>query len=160
MKSPENQPPRGMTLEATFGDGKRPTPASRGSGGRTGDSESSGLSDYLAWPGRICLLLAVVISPWIFGSVNFRPQFWIAVSLLAGLGFWWFESSMNARRKQVLPLLFFPLVIGIVLGLFQLIPLPESMTSLLGRQVENPTSVHWPWCNRQRKCSNEHVNFG
>ena len=137
MKFPENQPPpRGMTLEATFSDGKRPTPASLRSGGRNGDQDSSGLSEYLAWPGRICLLLAVVISPWIFGSVNFGPQRWIAVSLLAGLGFWWFESSMHARRKQVFPLLFFPLTLGILLGLFQLIPFPESMSSLLGRQVE------------------------
>ena len=135
MKSPENKPPRGMTLEATFGDGKRPTPASR-SGGRSGDQESSGLSNYFAWPGRICLLLAVVISPWIFGSVDFWVQRWIAILLLVGLGFWWFETSMNARRKQVLPLLFFPLALGILLGLFQLIPLPESASSLLGRQVE------------------------
>ena len=136
MKSPENKPPRGMTLEATFGDGKRPTPASRDRDGRNGDQESSGLSHYLAWPGRITLLLAVVISPWIFGSVNFDAQRWIAISLLIGLGFWWFESSMNARRMQVLPLLFFPLTLGILLGLFQLIPLPESTSLLLDRQVE------------------------
>ena len=135
MKSPENKPPRGMTLEATFGDGNRPTPANR-SGGRNGDQESSGLSEYFAWPGRICLLLAVVISPWIFASVNFGAQRWIAISLLVGLGFWWFETSMNPRRKQVLPLLFFPLVLGILLGLFQLIPLPESASIFLGRQVE------------------------
>ena len=135
MKSPENQPPRGMTLEATFSDGKRPTPASRSSD-RNGDQGSSGLSGYLAWPGRICLLLAVVISPWIFASVNFDAQRWIAISLLFGLGFWWFETSMNPQRKQVLPVLFFPLLLGILLGLFQLIPLPESATTLLGRQVE------------------------
>ena len=136
MKSRENKPPRGMTLEATFGDGKRPTPASRSAGNNKGDQESSGLSGYFAWPGRICLLLAVVISPWIFASVNFDAQRWIAISLLVGLGFWWFDTSMNARKKQVLPLLFFPLVLGILLGLFQLIPLPESVSSLLGRQVE------------------------
>ena len=135
MKSPENQPPRGMTLEATFSDGKRPTPASRSSD-RNGDQGSSGLSGYFAWPGRICLLLAVVISPWIFASVNFDAQRWIAISLLFGLGFWWFETSMNPQRKQVLPVLFFPLLLGILLGLFQLIPLPESATTLLGRQVE------------------------
>ena len=136
MKSPENQPPRGMTLEATFGDGKRPTPASRNSGGRNGDQNSSGLANYFAWPGRICLLLAVVISPWYYGSVNFVAQMWIAISLLAGLGFWWFESSLNSGRKQILPLLFFPLALGILLGLFQLAPLPESLSGLLGRQVE------------------------
>ena len=135
MKSPENKPPRGMTLEATFGDGKHATPASLGAN-RNGDQESSGLSDYLAWPGRLCLLIAVVLAPWPFASVNFRPQSWIAISLLAGLGFWWFESSMNARRRQVLPLLFFPLALGIALGLFQLLPLPEAMSGLLGRQVE------------------------
>ena len=135
MKSPENKPPRGMTLEATFGDGKRPTPASR-SGGRNGDQESSRLSEYFARPGQIFLLLAVVISPWFFASVNFGAQRWIAISLLVGLGFWWFEASMNSRNKQVLPLLFFPLGLGILLGLFQLVPLPEFASSLLGRQVE------------------------
>ena len=68
----------------------------------------------------------------------------IAISLLVGLGFWWFESSMNARRKQVLPLLFFPLVLGILLGLFQLIPFDESTSSLLGRQVEIQQSLTGP----------------
>ncbi len=136
MKSPEeNKPPRGMTLEATFGDGNRPTPASR-SNDRNGDQGSSSLSEYVAWPGRICLLLAVVISPWFFASVNFAPQRGIAILLLVGLGFWWFETSMNTDRKQVLPLLFFPLTLGILLGLFQLMPLPEFASSLLGRQVE------------------------
>ena len=145
MKSPENKPPRGMTLEATFGDGQRPTPASmRSRGGRNDNQESSGLSDYFAWPGRIFLLLAVVISPWIFASVNFGPQRWIAISLLAGLGFWWFETSMNSRRKQVFSVLFFPLVLGILLGLFQLIPFPESTSSLLQRQVEIQQNLTGP----------------
>jgi tetratricopeptide (TPR) repeat protein len=126
--------PKKMTLGATFGDGSTPAPASRGNSNQP--TPASGLADLLSWPGRACLLLAVLLAPWFWGSVFIQPQKWIAISLLAGLAFWWFETAMNTRRHQVFPLLFFPVFLGILLAIFQLIPLPESLTWLLGRQTE------------------------
>lgn len=127
-------PPRKMTLEATFGDASNPTPASRGDQSQT--PPTSKLADALSWPGRICLLVAVVLAPWFWGSVFIEPQKWIAVSLLLGLAFWWFDTAMNTRRFQVFPLLFFPVFFGILLAVIQLLPLPESLSWLLGRQTE------------------------
>jgi tetratricopeptide (TPR) repeat protein len=126
-----------MTLGATFGDGSRVTPASRAGGtNRPNGEPQASLSDKFSWPGRILLLAAAVISPWIFGSVQYWPQQWIAISLLAGLAFWWFETAMNTRRAQVFPYLFFPLAIGICIGLIQLVELPSWASGLLGRQAE------------------------
>lgn len=127
--------PQKMTLGATFGDGNTPAPASRGNSNQTTPA-ANGLADFLSWPGRICLLLAVVLAPWFWGSVFIQPQKWIAISLLAGLAFWWFETAMNKRQNQIFPLLFFPVFLGILLALFQLMPLPESLTWLLGRQTD------------------------
>ena len=123
-----------MTLQATFGDGSQPTPANRGN--QSPKTSTSGLADSFSWPGRICLLLAISLAPWFFGSVHFAPQKWIAVLLLAALAFWWFETAMNNRRPQVFPLLCFPVFFGMLLAVVQLFPLPESLHWLLDRQTE------------------------
>lgn len=93
--------------------------------------------DYMTWPGRLALLIAIVLSPWAFGSVRPWAQQWIAIAMLVGLGFWWFETSLNQKRKQYFPYLFFPVFLGLVIGLLQLWELPSWLASMvLGRQVE------------------------
>ena len=95
------------------------------------------LLDYLTWPGRIALLLAIVLSPWAFGSARPWAQQWIAVAMMVGLVFWWFESSLNQKSKQHFPYIFFPVFLGLLIGLFQLWELPQWLASIfLGRQVE------------------------
>ncbi len=93
--------------------------------------------EYLVWPGRIALLLAILLSPWAFGSVRPWAQQWIAIAMLVGLGFWWFETSLNQRNKQFFPYIFFPVFLGLIIGLLQLWELPSGLASLtLGRQVD------------------------
>ncbi len=93
--------------------------------------------EYLVWPGRIALLLALLLSPWAFGAVRPWAQQWIALALLVGLGFWWFETSLHQRQKQFFPYIFFPVFFGLIIGLLQLWELPSGLASLaLGRQVE------------------------
>ena len=123
MKDPQN-----FTLQATLAD----TVA-----GSANKNRGSLYLDYLTWPGRIALLLAIVLSPWAFGAVRPWAQQWIAVAMLVGLGFWWFETSLNQKNKQFFPYIFFPVFLGLMIGLLQLWELPSSLASLLlGRQVE------------------------
>ncbi|MEL7498775.1 MAG: O-antigen ligase family protein [Planctomycetota bacterium] len=94
-------------------------------------------SDRFSWPGRISLLLAILISPWAFGSYEYWAQWWMVLALLIGLAFWWFETAMNERKSQIFPFLFFPVTAGLLIGLIQIIGLPESIAGvLLGRQTE------------------------
>ena len=94
MKQPENMTLKG-TLEQREGRKRAKQP----------------LSETFAAPARWSLLLAVILAPWAFGSVHHWAQKWISVLLLIGLGFWWFETAMNSRRKQV-----FPYISMLVLG--------------------------------------------
>ena len=118
MNQPEN-----MTLQATL----------QQSGKATGTAE---LRQKLEWPGRICILLAVVVAPWLYGSVYFSAQFMIAVCCLVGIAFLWFESGVSQRRSLVLPYLMLPLFFGIVFGMLQLASLGESFQWLMGKQKE------------------------
>ncbi|MEM7454033.1 MAG: O-antigen ligase family protein [Planctomycetota bacterium] len=116
MNLPEN-----MTLQDTLAN-----PAARG------DSASS-WSETFAWVGRFTILLAIVLSPWFFGSVKTWSQFLISIATLTGLAFWWFETALNKKSSQVFPYVGFLLGAGILIGLLQLSPLPDFM---LGRQIE------------------------
>lgn len=123
--------PDNMTLKATV---SRP-----GAGSGTGSKQKKSVSwsDRFSWPGRIALLIAVVLSPWAFASVQHWAQQWITILLLIGLAFWWFETAVNSRHKQVVPYLFFLVLLGLGIGLFQIIPLPAWLSELvLGRQTE------------------------
>lgn len=120
--------PDNMTLQATVeGDGARK--ASR--------IDRGTWSDGFAWVARILILSALVAAPWFIGSVHFLPQFWISTALLVALAFWWFETAMNKRHSQVLPYISIFVVLGLLIGMFQTIPLWGGMAdSILGRQAE------------------------
>lgn len=120
--------PQKLTLQATLAD----TVADAAE-----QKRGSILLAYLMWPGRLALLIAIMLSPWAFGSVRPWAQQWIAIAMLVGLGVWWFETSLNQKRKQHFPYLFFPVFLGLVIGLLQLWELPSWLASwVLGRQVE------------------------
>ena len=118
MNLPEN-----MTLQATLENKQEPSP-------------TSDLREKFEWPGRIFILLAIVVSPWLFGSVYFSAKFFIAICLLVGLGFLWFESCVTERKSLILPYLLVPMLIGNVIVLLQIAPLPGSLEFLLGKQKE------------------------
>ena len=123
--------PQSMTLKATV-DGPL-------DGGKGGDSEQKNvsLSDMFSWPGRIALLLVVLLSPWAFASVENWAQRWIMIGLLFAMAFWWFETALNNRNKQVIPYISVLVLIGILIGFIQVISLPDWATQMLtGRQQE------------------------
>lgn len=117
MNKPDN-----MTLQATLGSREKPSPAD--------------IRSKFEWPGRICILFALLVSPWFYGSVFFSAQFLIAVCCLVGIGFLWFESGVSERRSLVLPYLLVPLFLGIGLAFFQMMPLGDTFGFLVGKQAE------------------------
>ena len=98
MNQPEN-----MTLQATLQSGA--------------SNSTTSLRQKLEWPGRIAILLAVMLTPWLFGGVYFSAKFLMAICCLVGVGLLWFESGVSERSSLVLPYLAVPLGIGILLGL-------------------------------------------
>ena len=112
-----------MTLQATL-DSRKPV------------ASATEVRRRLEWPGRICILLAVMFAPWFYGSVYFSAQFFIVIACLVGIGFLWFESGVTERRSLVLPYLLVPMLLGICFALLQMVPLGESTNWLLGKQKE------------------------
>ncbi len=90
----------------------------------------SSLSDRFSFPGRIAVLLAVIFSPWALGSVRPGAQCIVMALMLIGLGFWWFETAFHERKSQVFPYLFIFVIAGLLIGIFQVIPLPGWMIEM------------------------------
>lgn len=127
MNQPEN-----MTLKATV-----EHPSSESGFGGVDEKKRSSLSDLFSWPGRIALLMALVLSPWPFASVENWAQSLITIALLVGLGFWWFETALNRRKSQVLPYIGLLVFLGLLIGIIQTISLPDWIAQLMvGRQQE------------------------
>ncbi len=127
MNLPDKSPK--MTLEAIVA-----KPSGAGSGSSKRRTEKS-MSDRFSWPGRIALLIAIVLSPWVFASVDSWAQHWITILLLIGTAFWWFETALNEKKSQVFPYIFFPVLCGLLIGLAQTVVLPNWLGDiLLGRQ--------------------------
>ncbi|MFK7769654.1 MAG: O-antigen ligase family protein [Mariniblastus sp.] len=132
MNPPDKLP--NMTLEAIV---SKKDESSDGSGGSQKPRETSSISDRFSWPGRIAILLAIVFSPWVFASVESWAQSWVAILLLIGVVFWWFETALNEKKSQVFPYIFFPILLGLLIGLIQTVSLPGWLADmLLGRQQE------------------------
>ena len=120
--------PENMTLQATVDQ----TDNEKLSGQRTAT-----WSDRFAWIARILLLLALLSSPWMIGSVQDWSQFWLALALIVGLGLWWFETALNKRSTQVIPYIAMPIILGIAIAIIQVIPLGDGLGGVvLGRQAE------------------------
>ena len=95
------------------------------------------LAEWFSWPGRVAVLFAVLLAPWMFGSYGPWAQRLIMFCLLIGIGFWWFESAIRRNRSQVMPYVAIPLVLGVMIGIMQTVALPDWLANLLvGRQAE------------------------
>ena len=114
--------PDNMTLQATL-EKRHTTPTAE-------------IRQRYEWPGRIFILLALVVSPWLYGSVYFSAQFFIVICSLIGIAFLWFESGVTERKSLILPYLMVPLFVGIVLAALQMLPLPEWAEAIAGKQKE------------------------
>ena len=117
---------KNLTLEATLAQSQAPSSA---------DKAEIWL-DKLTWLGRILLLCILVIAPWEFGAVDPWAQRQIAIVIGICLAIWWFETALRRTKTQVLPYVFVPIAIGILLAMLQLWELPSWLSSLLGRQKE------------------------
>ena len=115
-----------LTLEETLAQSQAPT----------GTDKAEIWLDKLTWLGRILLLAILVITPWEFGAVDPWAQRQIAIVIGICLAIWWFETALRRKRTQVLPYVFVPIAIGILLAMLQLWELPSWLSSLLGRQSE------------------------
>ena len=94
-------------------------------------------SERFGWLVRILILAALVVAPWMIGSVKYWSQFWLAAALMLSVAIWWFETALNKRKAQVVPYVSVFVFIGILIGLFQLVPLSGAFSDFfLGRQVE------------------------
>lgn len=101
------------------------------------EPQEEGLSSFFSWIARLCLLFVVCASPWMIASVNPGAQLLLAAVLLVGLASWWIESGLNAGRRQIVPYVAVFVALGIGIGFFQTVELPESVSSIFaGRQVE------------------------
>ena len=117
-----------MTLQATV---------ESGSAAKHSGVDSMTWSSWFSWVARGLILAAIVLSPWMIGAVQAWAQFWLSIALLIALSFWWFETALNKRSVQAVPYLSALLMIGILIGLFQIVPLPSGLADFfLGRQTE------------------------
>lgn len=92
--------------------------------------------EWLAWPGRIAILVAVVIAPWMIGSVGLQAQWILAVLMAVATGSWWLTLVLSSDRQPVLPWIALFMSGGVLLGLLQIAPLPDAVAeSLLGKQL-------------------------
>lgn len=95
------------------------------------------LSEWFAWPGRVALLAALVLAPWMIASVEPGAQKVLAILLSIGLALWWFETAVTTRKTQVLPYVCILVLLGIVIGFLQTVFLPSGLADfLVGRQAE------------------------
>lgn len=86
---------------------------------------------------RYVFMLLIIGLPWAYGGVQFWAQHWTAVGLLVCLTLWWYESVQAKEKSQTIPIISWLLVGGILMGLFQLWPVPEFLAkTILGRQLE------------------------
>jgi O-antigen ligase/tetratricopeptide (TPR) repeat protein len=100
-------------------------------------SDTEPLANFFSRFAQVILLCVVVLSPWAFGSVYYWAQALIGLGLLIALAIWWFETAVNSDKSQQLPYISFVVICGLGVALFQLVPLPDFLTSIfLGRQAE------------------------
>ncbi len=114
-------------------------PASMTLGGSLEKKRSSNeiLSDVFAAIARWSLLIVVLLSPWMLASVYYWSQNLIVIALMIGMMIWWFETALNSDKKQLIPYITLLVAGGIMIGLFQMLPLPAFLSGLLlGRQPE------------------------
>jgi len=99
---------------------------------RPGDPDTTEESfGWIGWPGRIALIVAITVSPWMIGSVHNWALQILAWLVAIAAGSWWLEMAIIRNRKPVMPWVALFLLAGIVLGLFQIMPLPEGLAKVL-----------------------------
>ncbi len=86
---------------------------------------------------RGTLIAVVTVAPWMLGGAPARVQYWLLIAVLVALaaaipGLLW------ANPPRAVPLAVVPLLLAILLGLFQLVPLPAGVLARV-----SPTGAAW-----------------
>ena len=76
---------------------------------------------------RITLLIALVITPWFFGGVWADVQWILLLATAILLGLELVVRFRPSNRPQFMPTAWLPLLLGILLGVMQLIPWTPSL---------------------------------
>ena len=93
-----------------------------------------GIAAYTAaWTGRVFLLVAVLVAPWLLGGVEAQVQFWILGTILFSLACTAVFLLLGPldRGAVALPIALVPMFAAIGLGALHLLPLERSILSRL-----------------------------
>ena len=95
-------------------------------------------SSFLRTLGRSLLLLMLIIAPWCIGSVHSLPQFLLLAGITVVLGIWWLDFAFFVKSgRGLVPYIFFPVFVGWILAVVQMMPLNESIGKFLApKQTE------------------------
>ncbi len=85
---------------------------------------------------QLLLILVLVVSPWLFGGVHGEAQAWFSAAVLAALVCQLVGRFSAGSARRALPVAILPLIAGLGLGAFQLLPLDSRAAALL-----SPTGV-------------------
>lgn len=123
--------PRPMTLLDTVAAGRQRL---------QGLDDDNGLPARLGWAGwlgRAAVLTAIVLAPWLIGSVHSSSLWFLAVLASVATACWWLELFFARPRQHVMPWLIAFVMAGALLGWIQTLPLSQDLAWLFtGRQRE------------------------
>ncbi len=86
------------------------------------------VAELAGWIGRCSLLAVVLAAPWFLGAVQAWAQVWIFGVVLVSVAASVVYLLLRPKGRDLvpLPLAILPLIFGVVLGVFQLIPLDRN----------------------------------
>ena len=83
---------------------------------------------------QLVLGLTVLLLPWFFGGVQPRHQLWLAVAILVALACYLVAQTSGRFIDRPLPLALVPLILALLLGVGQLLPLPATVLAVFSPQ--------------------------
>lgn len=81
--------------------------------------------------GIAVLSTVIAVAPWFFGSYRPAVYQWLLLGILLGCGSWVVDLVSSRRREDGLPLATIVLVLALVWGFFQLLPIPVGTLSVI-----------------------------
>lgn len=102
---------------------------------RKPEQRPSRQSDLVETIARWILTTLILVSPWVFGATSAFSQLVIASGLLVVCGLWFVHDLMKTDKSRF-HMLSIPLVLFLLLGFFQVVPLPGFAESRLAKQQQ------------------------
>ncbi len=89
------------------------------------------MTTLLRLTGRTLILAAVILAPWLFGGVQAKVQVGLYAVVLGALAIAVIDVIVSRSRPIRFPLVLWPLVIALLVGVVQLVPVSRSVRALL-----------------------------